>query len=181
LALVLTTSLWGQTAAWEDSPRAAELAQNAARLQPLLNDLKPDQWIAKGAPDAYMRQWETAREELNALAAAAKKLDAQPGKLTLALDTYFRMQNVEWRVESLIDAVRTYHNPAVGDLIESVLRSNSPHRDSLRAYIMDLAERKEEEFTIANNDAQSCRVELAQIPASAKRTTSNSSKAKSTK
>jgi hypothetical protein len=75
--------------------------------------------------------------------------------------------------------VRTYQNPAVGDLIESVLRSNSANRDGLRAYITDLAARKEQEFTIVNNDAQSCRTEMALIPASARRNTAKSSATKS--
>jgi hypothetical protein len=180
-AVLFAASLWAQPAAWDNSPRAAELAQNAARLQPLLDQLTPDQWVAKGASDSYMRQWQSAREELATLSDLAKRLDQNPKKLTLALDTYFSLQNLEWRIDSLIGAVRTYQNPAVGDLIESVLRSNSPYRDSLRAYIKELATLREEEFSIVTNDAQSCRVELAQIPASARRTTSNSSKAKSTK
>jgi hypothetical protein len=168
---VFSISAMGQDAAWDNSPHAAELAAQAARLKPLLDQLTPEQWVAKGAPQAYVTQLQGAQQELVGLTAAAAQLDRQPQKLSVALDTYFRLQSLEWRFESLIEAVRKYQNPAVGDLMLSVLRGNSANRDALRAYITDLASRKEQEFSIVNQDAQSCRAELNQIPTARRRNT----------
>ncbi len=162
-------SLAGQDAAWENSPHAAELSAQADRLKPLLNQLKPDEWLAKGAPDAYVKQFQGAQLELAELAALARKLDQQPQKLTIALDTYFRLQALEWRFESLVAVVNKYQSQALGDQLLSVLRGNSANRDGLRVYITELAAQKEQEFNIVNQDAQSCRTQLAQIPTAARR------------
>jgi hypothetical protein len=176
MKLLVLSALWslaafGQEAAWDNSPHAAELAAQASRLKPLLDQLKPDEWLAKGAPQAYVTQLKGAQQELAGLTAAAALLDKQPQKLTAALDTYFRLQTLEWHFESLIEAVRKYQNPAVGDLMLSVLRANSGNRDALRAFIADLAVRKEQEFTIVNQDAQACRAQLSQIPTASQRNT----------
>ena len=168
---LFSLSAMGQEAVWDNSPHAADLAAQAARLKPLLDQLKPEEWVSKGAPPTYVTQLRSAQLELAGLTAAATQLDKQPQKLTVALDTYFRLQSLEWRFESLIDAVRRYQNPAVGDLMLSVLRGNSANRDSLREYITDLATRKEQEFTVVNQDAQSCRTQLSQIPTAARRNT----------
>jgi hypothetical protein len=168
---LFSVSLLGQDAAWDNSPHAADLAAQASRLKPLLDQLKPEEWLAKGAPQAYVTQLASAHQELAALTASASLLDKQPQKLTAALDTYFRLQSLEWRFESLIEAVRKYQNPAVGDLILSVLRSNSANRDSLRAFITELAERHEQEFSIVSQDQQACRAQLSQIPTAKQRNT----------
>lgn len=168
---LLSLPAFAQDAAWDNSPHAAELAVQAGRLKPLLDQLKPEEWLAKGAPQAYVSQLNGALQELAGLTYAAGLLDKQPQKLTAALDTYFRLQSLEWRFESLIDAVRKYQNPAVADLMLSVLRANSANRDALRAFITELAARKEQEFTVVNQDAQACRAQLTQIPTAKQRNT----------
>lgn len=150
------------SAVWDTSRNVAALSAQAARLKPLLDQMTPQEWVAKGAPDTYLTQWRNAQAEIGYLAEAAKAFEREPERLTAALDTYFRLQAVEWRLESLIEAVRRYQNPAVGDLILGELRQNSPHRDGLRQYIMDLAEQKEQEFSVIDQEAQRCRAELLQ-------------------
>jgi hypothetical protein len=162
--LLLVYGAAAQDAVWDDSPHAAELAAQAARLRPILDQLTPAEWIAKGAPETYRTQLNGIRQELDNLEASARLLDAQPQKLTAALDTYFRLQSLEWRIESLIDAVRKYQNPATGDLMISVLRANSGNRDGLREYILDLAQRQEQEFSVVYAEAQRCQTERIQIP-----------------
>jgi hypothetical protein len=161
-----------QPAAWDDSPRAADLAAQIARLKPLLDQLVPEDWVAQGGSVTFVNQWRTAQDELAALTTAATEFDRQPKRLTLALDTYFRLQSIEWRFESLVDGARRYQNHAIADQMADVLRGNSANRDGLRAYITDLAVRKEQEFTIVNADAQKCRVELSQIPTITRRAAS---------
>ena len=84
--------------------------------------------------------------------------------MTLALETLFRLQAVESQVNSLVDGVRRYQNPAVGDLLVSVVSANSANRDQLRQYITDLAQTKEQEFKIVDKEAQRCRGSLSARP-----------------
>ena len=98
---------------------------------------------------------------------AAQSLRKQPEKLTLALETLFRLQAGESQVNSLVDGVRRYQNPAVGDLLVSVVSANSANRDQLRQYVTDLAQTKEQEFKIVDTEAQRCRGSLSSRPAPA--------------
>jgi hypothetical protein len=56
-----------------------------------------------------------------------------------------------------VEGVRNYQNPAVGDLLLGVAAENSENRDKLRQYITDLALTKEQEFEVADKEAQRCR------------------------
>ena len=157
LAPAQTATPQGVTAEWDISQMLDALASQAKRLKPILDQLNPQEWVAKGAPDAYVSQWRYAQTELVYLTDSAKALGKQPERLTLALDTLFRVQSLETRLTSLVDGVRNYQNPAVGDLLVGVLGENSTNRDRLRQYITDLAANKEQEFQIADKEAQRCR------------------------
>ena len=166
LAPAQTATPQGVTAEWDISQMLDALASQAKRLKPILDQLNPQEWVAKGAPDAYVSQWRYAQTELVYLTDSAKAMGKQPERLTLALDTLFRMQSLEMRLTSLVDGVRNYQNPAVGDLLVGVLGENSTNRDRLRQYITDLAANKEQEFQIADKEAQRCRGMLGkQAPA----------------
>jgi hypothetical protein len=166
IAPAQTATPQGVTAEWDISQMLDALASQAKRLKPILDQLNPQEWVAKGAPDAYVSQWRYAQTELVYLTDSAKALGKQPERLTLTLDTLFRMQSLEMRLTSLVDGVRNYQNPAVGDLLVGVLGENSTNRDRLRQYITDLAANKEQEFQIADKEAQRCRGMLGkQAPA----------------
>ncbi|HLH40121.1 MAG TPA: hypothetical protein VKX39_13310 [Bryobacteraceae bacterium] len=154
----------GVSADWDVSKSVAALSAQAARLKPILDQLTPQEWVAKGAPQTYVQQWKGAEDELGYLVNSAKALEKQPERLTLALDTYFRLQSLENRLHSLADGVRKYQNPAVGDLLLGVLAENSSNRDNLRQYITDLAAQKEQEFQIVDKEAQRCRGILSRQP-----------------
>jgi hypothetical protein len=154
----------GVSAPWDISQTIQALADQAARLTPILNQLTPEEWETKGAPAAYTTQWHAAQDEVGYLVNAAKALEKQPEKLTLALETLFRLQAVESQVNTLVDGVRRYQNPAVGDLLVSVVAANSTNRDQLRQYITDLAKTKEQEFRIVDQEAQRCRGMLVRQP-----------------
>jgi len=153
------------SAEWDISQTLDALSAQAKRLKPILDQLTPQEWIAKGAPQAYVSQWKGAQDELGYLVGSAQALEKQPERLTLALDTYFRMQSLEMRLNSLVDGVRNYQNPAVGDLLIGVLAENSSNRDKLRQYITDLANTKEKEFEIVDKEAQRCRGQISRQPA----------------
>jgi hypothetical protein len=155
----------GVSAEWDISKTVTAMSDQATRLKPILDQLKPQEWVSKGAPDTYVAQWKGAQDELGYLVNSAKALEKQPERLTLALDTYFRLQSIESRLNSLVDGVRNYQNPAVGDLLIGVLAENSANRDKLRQYITDLAGTKEQEFQIVDKEAQRCRATLSHQPA----------------
>ena len=165
--VLLPASLFAQgvSADWDVTKSVASLSTQAARLKPILDQLTPQEWVAKGAPQTYVQQWKSAEDELGYLVTSAKALEKQPERLTLALDTYFRLQSLETRLNSLADGVRNYQNPAVGDLMLGVLAENSSNRDNLRQYITDLAAQKEQEFQVVDKEAQRCRGILSRQPA----------------
>ncbi len=155
-----TAMAQGVATPWDTTPMVAALSAQAERLKPILDQLTPKEWVAKGAPEAYIAQWKGAEDELGFLADSAKALEKQPDRLPLALDTYFRLQSLEQRLSSLVEGVRNYQNPAVGDLLMGVAAENSANRDKLRQYITDLAVTKEQEFQVADKEAQRCRAVL---------------------
>jgi hypothetical protein len=165
LAMPVLTRAQGVSAPWDVSQAAKDLSAQAERLKPLLDQLNPQQWQSKGAPATYVAQLHNAQEELGFMVRAAADLSRQPEKLTVALETYFRLQSVESQVTSLVDGVRRYQNPAVGDLLISVIGANSANRDQLRQYITDLAQTREQEFQIVDKEAQRCRGVLLRQPA----------------
>ncbi len=156
-------SLWGQTApsvpaSWDVSKSVGELAAQVAKLKPVLAQLTPQDWVAsKGAPEAYVAQWQGAQQELDYLAQSAGALEKQPEKLTAALDLYFRLQTVEWRLQSLSEGAHKYQSPEAGDQIAEAVGADATKRDQLRQYITDLAAQNEQEFSVVEREAQRCR------------------------
>lgn len=136
-----------------------------AQLKPVLAQLTPQDWVDKGAPAAYVAQWRGAQQELDYLDQTARALEKQPEKLSAALDVYFRLQGVEWRLESLSEGARKYQSAAAGDQIASAVGVHATHRDQLRQYITDLASQNEQEFAVVDREAQRCREEQNKIPA----------------
>lgn len=164
-ALAQTGDANGVAAPWDVSQTVTALASQTSRLKPLLDQVTPREWLNKGAPEAYVSQWESAQRELADVQRVAQSLEKQPDRLTVALDTYFRLQSLETRLNSLVDGVRRYQNPAVGDLLVGVLGESAANRDKLRDYISDLASQKEQEFTVVDREAQRCRTTLNRQPA----------------
>lgn len=163
-ALIAPAQNSGVQAEWDINKTLDSLSATAKRLQPILNQLTPQEWVSRGAPDTYVAQWKGAQAELGYVGDSAKALEKQPERLTLALDLYFRMQGLESRLNSLAEGVRNYQNPAVAELLFGVLSENTANRDKLRQYITDLAANKEQEFKIVDEEAQRCRGVLSRQP-----------------
>jgi hypothetical protein len=142
---------------WDTSKAVAAFSDQAKRLKPILDQLTPKEWVAQGAPQAYLSQWQQAETELSYVGASAQALERDPERLPLALDTLFRWERLAADLNSLVDGIRHYQNPAVGDLVVSVLGENSSNRDLLKQHITDLAAQKEEEFAVVDKEAQRCR------------------------
>jgi len=149
---------------WDVRTLVHNLEVQTQHLQPVLDQVHPETWISKGAPEAYATQWKSSEAELRYLLQSSQAFARQPDRLPLALDTYFRMQAMETMLGSLIEGIRKYQNPAVGDLVQGIMNENSGNRDRLRQYIVDLAAEKEQEFQIADKEAQRCRGAILKPP-----------------
>ena len=80
---------------WEVKANLAALAQQINGLKPLLDSVKPDQWTAQGAPEAYQAQWKSVVDEIGYVGRTSGELSADPERLSLALETYFRVQSLD--------------------------------------------------------------------------------------
>ena len=161
-------SAGGVASEWDVRKLLESLDLQAQHVKPIIDQVKPQTWIAKGAPQAYVTQWNSAQAELKYLLSSSEALSKQPERLTVALDTYFRMQALESTLSSVTEGIRKYQNPALADLMQSVVAENSSNADKLRQYVQDLATQKEQEFQIADREAQRCRETLMRQPAPSK-------------
>lgn len=155
----------GVSSEWDVRTLLDGLNRQAEHLKPIMDQVKADTWVSQGAPSAYAAQWRTAESELRYLLSSSQALSRDPEKLTLALDTYLRMQAMESTLGSLIEGIRKYQNPALADLAQSLMVENSTNRDRLSQYLRDLAEQKEQEFQVADREAQRCRGIILNQPA----------------
>jgi hypothetical protein len=159
----------GVSSEWDVRKLLESLDLQTQHLKPIIEQVQPQKWLADGAPDTYVAQWKTAQDQLRYLLSSSETLAKQPDRLTLALDTFFRMQAMEITFGSVIEGIRKYQNPALADLVHAFVAENSNNRDMLRQYIQDLAAQKEQEFRVADREAQRCREASIQQPASKER------------
>ena len=155
----------GVASEWDARKLIDALNAQAQHLKPLIDQVKPADWQSQGASETYVAQWNTAQAQLKYLISASEQLSRQPERLPLGLEAYFRMQAVESVLGSLTEGVRKYQNPALASIMQSVIAENSTNRDRLRKYLQDLATQKEEEFQVADREAQRCRAALLKQPA----------------
>lgn len=155
----------GVASEWDARKMIDALTTQEQHLKPIIDQVQPAAWTSKGAPDSYIAQWNTAQAQLKYLISSSEAFSRQPERLPLGLETYFRMQSVESTLGSLTEGVRKYQNPALASIMQSVIAENSNNRDRLRQYLQDLATQKEEEFKVADHEAQRCRAALLQQPA----------------
>ena len=144
---------------WDIRETLTSLTAEAQRAQSILEQVSPKQWLAKGAPEAYIKQHEAIRNEIGYLDQTATKLSRQPDRITLALEVFLRLQSMEEMMQSLMEGIRRYQNPALADLLQSTVNENSNNVQKLRDYLVALVAIKETEFEIADREAQRCRAE----------------------
>ena len=152
---VVAQSPAGLATPWDFKKTIENLTSYSKRLNPILEQVKPADW--QGAPDGYVAQQQLVKTQLASIALLTQSLAKEPERLPMALDLFFRYENFDITLASLVDGVRRYQNPAVADLINGVRNENSPARQALKNYVVDLAVTKDQEFRIADEEAQRCR------------------------
>ena len=98
----------GIASEWDVKTRMAAMANDGGRLEDLLRRARPQEWVEKGAPDAYFRQLESARTNMQVLIAGTEKLAKDPERLSTALEVLFRMDTMDLLLQSLQGAIRKF-------------------------------------------------------------------------
>ena len=160
----------GVTPVWDVKNNAAALAASVQKIKPVLDALKPDEWAAKGAPAAYGQQAKNAQVAIAHLINSANQLAREPERLTTGLDVLFRMQAMEQLLLSVSEAARKYQGSSAADQLSRSMAEYSNLKEQLQQHVTDLANVREQEFQIADQEAQRCRSELSRQAPPAPRT-----------
>ncbi|MFL6353454.1 MAG: hypothetical protein ACJ74Z_16615 [Bryobacteraceae bacterium] len=148
----------GLESPWDLRNILAVLAKDNEQLKALLAQLNPQQWYdQKGAPSTYVVQWTTAQRQVNDVVIATRLLSQNAESLPQALDTYFRLEALETSARSLNEGARKYADRATTDKLGELIGRNFSNRERFRDYLRDLATSKEQDFKIADAEAQRCR------------------------
>jgi hypothetical protein len=153
---------------WDVRSFLERLKADTNDLKSLLDGLKPQQWYdQKGAPSTYILQWQTAKQQLNDVSVTSGLFAQKTESLPLALDAYFRLEALDVTARSLEEGARKYGVRAAADRMAQVLAHNFNNRERLRDYLRDLAATTEQNFKIADEEAQRCRGMISREPAPA--------------
>src|SRR5437899_532296 len=75
------------------------LSQHAAKVEPMLRELKPAEWLAKGAPETYVEQWRSSLEQLAGIRTDMLAMTQHPDHLTEGMKALFRVQATHQVIE----------------------------------------------------------------------------------
>ena len=168
LASFLLPAQKGVENAWDVRTILTGLNKDNADLKSLFDGLKPQQWVdQKGAPSTYILVWQTAERQLQDVTTVVNQLARKTDSLSLALDTYFRLEALDVTARSLEEGAQRYANRATAEKLNTLIAHNFNNRERLRDYIRDLAASTEQNFKIADDEAQRCRAMITNVPAAA--------------
>lgn len=162
---VLALPLFAQQASLITDFDAAQLANTIAaqteKLAPMIEQIHTADWVAKGAAPTYNQLREGALAQNKAIVAGMRQLADHPQKLSEGLTALFHIQSLEMELVSLDPGLRKYQNAALADLLSSMLAEGNRNRDRFRQYVVDLAAQKEQQFEVADKEAQRCRESIS--------------------
>ena len=141
------------------------LSRHALGVQPMLEQVRAADWVSKGAADTYVTQLNSARQQIQAIQTDLADLTQHPDHMQDCLKALFRIQGFHRSLDSLMAGLRSYQNPALADLIVSVAAEDQSDLEQLQNYILDLANRKEQEYQVVDREAQRCRAIISREPA----------------
>lgn len=143
----------------------ARIARSFSRLLPMFDQVRAGDWLAKGAPEAYLSQVSSARQQAAAVQTEMEHLSRTSAGMDVALRALFRAQNFHRTLDSLMNGLRRYQNPSLADLMQSVAAEDQDDLGKLQEFILELANQKEQEYQIVEREAQRCRGQLSKEPA----------------
>jgi hypothetical protein len=168
VSILIAAALYGQQPGLappaETGPLFNDLIAQSARLQPLLKQIKPNEWTLAGAPQSYAALWESISQENQNFAVQAKALARAPEKLADSLRLLEQMHSIQENVSALLQGVAKYQNPALAELISGIQTEGKPARDAYSQRVLDLVTERESQFLTADHEAQRCRTILSKDP-----------------
>ena len=134
------------------------------KLKPLIDQMHPQEWLANGAPPTYASQYLDARSRMEDVMRAVKNLSQRTESLSAALDTYFRMEALEIVGRSLVECIQKYGERKTAEQLSTLIAQNFTNRQKFREYLRDLSSEREQEFKVADQEAQRCRGMISKEP-----------------
>jgi hypothetical protein len=141
-----------------------EMSGQSARLLPALDKVDAQAWVEKGASETYVAQLQSAKEQAKALSDGARALARNPEKLAALLELFLRIESLDTMLRSLEEGIRKYQTPNVADSIASLAAAGGANRERFRAYMLNLAAERDQQFEVMDREAQRCRTLLIQAP-----------------
>jgi Mg2+ and Co2+ transporter CorA len=140
------------------------ISQHMARLEPMLEQVRVKEWVAKGAPDAYVQQLQSTTREMHGIEDDMARMAQHTEEMQACMRALFRVQAFHVPLNSLMSGLRNYQNPALADLIESVAAEDQTQIGKLEQYVLQLADAKDQQYAIVDKEAQRCRAALSSQP-----------------
>ena len=141
-----------------------EMSGQAARLLPALDKVDAQSWVQRGASETYLAQLQSSKEQARALSDGARALARNPEKLAALLELFLRIEALDTMLRSLEEGIRRYQTPNVAETIASLAAAGGATRERFRAYMVNLAAERDQQFEIMDREAQRCRALLIQAP-----------------
>jgi hypothetical protein len=169
LALICLFVPFGVEAQQPPDPQVAAafrgIGDHAARLLPMLDQIRAKDWVAQGAPETYAVQVDSARRQIQAIETEMSALEKNADGMQQCMRALFRVQAFHGVLDSMLGGLRKYQNPALADLIQSVAAEDHSDIERLQSYVLQLADEKEQEYQVVEHEAQRCRADLSKAPA----------------
>jgi hypothetical protein len=147
---------------WDTPQLFTAIISANVKLQPVLKQIHPNEW--KGAPASYQSQWESAVKANQALQTHAAAVAKAPENLGESLRLLEEVRDLNESLLELSGGVRQYQNPELADLLDGMLAEGKAARDAYSQRVLDLAAQREEQFDVADHEAQRCRAQLSSQP-----------------
>ena len=149
---------------WQVEELSQDVVQNMETSKKVVLQLRPQEWVQDGAPEAYIEQHQLLQGEMEQVRLAALALGREPERLTYAMDTFLWLDRVDSLMGSVAAGVRQYYNSAVADLLDSARNRNSDSVATVKQYLRQLAEHVESSMRVAHSEAQRCREAIVSQP-----------------
>jgi len=145
---------------WDIAIVLQEISADSARLLPALDQVDPASWVAKGASDTYVAQWQSSKEQARAITDGAKALAKSPERLSLTLELFFRLEALERMLGSIGEGTRKYQGGTAAQALAAVYAEGGANRERFRGYMINLSVAREHQFDVMDKEAQGCRATL---------------------
>src|SRR5205807_1342459 len=67
---------------WDVQKLVEAISTQSGRLQQIVDQIHPKEWVAKGAPDAYLQQWDSAHGQAATVKQSSDNLVRDPARLS---------------------------------------------------------------------------------------------------